>query len=120
MKAKKEARLRGVLHDAQMKAARRVRGLFVDPGHPDYNADTAVPWNEASFGSRAALEMTKGTMALERAKAANGQQEQRSIGLVILPARAESIAEWEQRVKERNQKVIDTTVGPALIEEVKK
>lgn len=120
LKQKKAEKLQRVVMGAQLSAAKKVAGLYLPDDDANQNPDAKKTWNECSVATRAAIELTKGTMALERAKAANGNQETRAIGLVILPARAESIEAWEQRVKERNSKAIDTTLGPALIEEVKK
>ena len=121
-KLEKLQRMGAYARETIKRDARRVVGGMVLPkGHPDRDPAADLPWTECPSGHRFALNIFNADCALERAKIANGHaSETRAIGLVILPSRAPTIEEWDARVKERNSKAIDTTLGPALIEEVKK
>lgn len=64
----KEAELKKILLSAQLKAARRVEGLFLPPDHPNYNPDAELTKREARMSTIAAIDLAKGSMATERAK----------------------------------------------------
>lgn len=102
----REARLAEVVERAQLAAARTVRGLFRKPDEPGYNPDAASTWKDCRTVTRAALILTQGVMAAERAKQA-AQTAPASFNLVIMPSQIESAKDWEAFAQ---QQVIEAAV----------
>ena len=105
-------RLKRVVLGAQLSAAKRVAGLFLDEKDASRNPDAAKTWNECSVATRAAIELTKGTMALERAKAANGGADgpMRVFGIAVVPARIADRKDWERLAQEAERPAIEAQV----------
>ena len=99
-----------------LKAARSVRGLFLRPGDPGYNPDADVPWNQLSGRTRAALILTQGAMAAERAKM-QAESAPTVLGMIVMPAQLSDPNEWEKsaaRLAEaRKQHAIEAQVVEA-------
>jgi hypothetical protein len=115
---RREKRIREAITGAQLAAARTVAGLFVDPETPEgdpnpaYNEDAEVPWKQATCRTRAALILTQGAMAAERAK----QQAPTAqvFGMVLMQPRVEAHEEWERMAAATEPgKVIEAVVTPA-------
>ena len=109
---KKAAKLKRVVLGAQLSAAKKVAGLFKPSNDPEYNTDASATWNECSVATRAAIELTKGTMALERAKAANGGGDGtvRVFGIAVVPARIADRKDWEKLASEAERPAIEAVV----------
>lgn len=110
----KEERLKRVLMGAQLAAARKVRGLYLQPGDPGYNPDADVPWKEATTATRAALVLANASLAAERAK--QDQRPQASFGVLFVPAALASSAEWQEearRLQSPARPAIEVVAAPA-------
>jgi hypothetical protein len=102
----KEARLLREVQKAQLSAVSRVRGLFLQPEDPGFNPDALVNWQECSTRTRAAIILTNGVLANERAK----QQAltPKVFGVVMIQARVEDHGQWEQMAADvRDGKAIE-------------
>jgi len=108
----KADKLKRVVLGAQLSAAKKVAGLFKPDGDPERNPDASATWNECSVATRAAIELTKGTMALERAKAANGGADgtMRVFGIAVVPARIADRKDWERLAQEAERPAIEAQV----------
>jgi len=91
---RKDERLRRLVVGAQLAAARVVASLFVPAGTAGRNADADEPWKQCSTRTRAALLLTQGAMAGERAKQQGATTQ--VFGMVLMQGRIESHDEWEQ------------------------
>lgn len=91
-KEAEEDQLTQIMERVATKAAKVVDGLFLEAKDKGYNADAIVPWAEASTKTRAALAIVKTEM--DRRGQASGQT--KVFGIVLLPGRAQSAAEWEK------------------------
>jgi hypothetical protein len=114
---RRERRIREAVLGAQLAAARTVAGLFVDPETPEgdpnpaYNDDADVPWKQATCRTRAALILTQGAMAADRARGAGPVTH--VFGMVLMQPRVESHGEWERMAAATGPaKVIEATVTP--------
>lgn len=112
----RQERANRVVAGACLDAARSVRGLFRKSDHPEYNEDAERTWHECSVRTRAAIELTKGTMAAERAR--QQSEAPRAFGIVFMTPKITNEQDWEKFAKSGG-KVIDTTAGLALLEESK-
>ncbi len=79
---------------AQLTAALRVRGLFVEPGTQGYNPDASRNWQDCSMQTRAALILVQGQLAAERAK----QQAitPKVFGMVLMQSTIQDPQKWEE------------------------
>jgi len=102
----KADKLKRVLLGAQLKAATNIQDALND--HPDGD----LKWNDVPFRLRASLELAKGSMALERAKAANGGGDGtvRVFGIAVVPARIADRKDWEKLASEAERPAIDAVV----------
>lgn len=91
-KEAEEDQLTQIMERVATKAAKVVDGLFLEPDAKGYNADATAPWAEASTKTRAALAIVKSEM--DRRGQSSGQA--KVLGIVLLPGRAQSAAEWER------------------------
>ena len=98
---KKVAKLRRIVLGSQLSAA-KVVAKVVSGEHPD----SSVPWKEASTQTRAALLLTQGTMAAQRAETM--AEAPRAFGVVFMPPRIEGARDWEAA-----RPMIEATVVPA-------
>jgi hypothetical protein len=111
---RREARIREAVMGAQLAAARTVAGLFADPEtpagdpNPAYNEDAHMSWKFASTRTRAALILTQGAMAAERAKRQGATTQ--VFGMVLMQPRVDSHDEWERMAAAGGGKVIDVEV----------
>lgn len=87
--------MKRILDDVQLGAVRTVGGLLAKPGDENYNPDADKTWKEATVRTRAALILTQGSMAAERAKT-QAQAGPRTLGVVVVAPRVESAAKWEE------------------------
>jgi hypothetical protein len=94
-KLSKDERLRRLLQQTQLDAIRSVAGLFKQAGEPGYNVDAEKSWRELRGVTRAALELTKGAMAQERART-NAAAGPKQLGVVVVAPRIESAKQWEE------------------------
>jgi hypothetical protein len=92
---RKQERLRRLVMGAQLAAARVVASLFVEPGTTGRNLDADAPWKQCSTRTRAALLLTQGSMAAERARV-QGATTQPFGMVVLMQGRIESHDEWEK------------------------
>jgi hypothetical protein len=119
---RREARIRKAVMGAQLAAARTVAGLFADPEtpagdpNPDYNDDAEMPWKLASTRTRAALILTQGAMAAERAKRQRATTQ--VFGMVLMQPRVDSHDEWERMAAAAAApgKVIDVEVPRHVVQ----
>lgn len=91
---RKDERLRKLVMSAQLAAARVVASLFVEPGTAGRNLDADAPWKQCSTRTRAALLLTQGSMAAERARVQGATTQ--VFGMVLMQGRIESHDEWEK------------------------
>lgn len=84
----------------ELAAVNKVKRLFLRPTDPQYNADAAVPWNECSTATRAALALTGGVQAFRRAKQA-AKVGPVVFGSIIIQGKIESKDEWEAFAKQQ-------------------
>lgn len=90
----REERLARDVQRAQVAAVRTVRGLFLKPGDPGYNRDASETWKDCRTVTRAALILTQGVMAAERAKQAAAAAPA-AFNLVVMAPQIESAKDWE-------------------------
>jgi hypothetical protein len=110
---RKDERLRRLVVGAQLAAARVVASLFVPPGTAGRNADADEPWKQCSTRTRAALLLTQGAMAAERAKQQGATTQ--VFGMVLMQGRIESHDEWEKMAAAAPRgKVIDAVPREVL------
>lgn len=104
-----EKAVQAIMERVQMKVARTVEGLFLNPGEPGYNDDAPKPYMECSVKTRAALQLAKSAMEKQ------GSGEGRVLGLVMLAGRIPSKAAWEAEARrvdeEERRKVVDVKEG---------
>ena len=90
--------------NCELQAARTVRGLFKQPGEDGYNADEAKPWKEVSGRTRAALILTQGTMAGQRAQTMSQAPVQ--LGVIFMEKRLadtpQNRIDWEAEARALN------------------
>lgn len=106
-----EDRLRRLVLATQLQAAQAVAGLFSEPGAPGHNQDAKVPWKQASTRTRAALILTQGAMAAERAR--RQAPTTQVFGMVLMQPRVESHEAWERMAAAPPAKVIEAEAAPA-------
>lgn len=111
---RKEDKLRRVLQSAQLRAASRVRGLFLKPSDPGYNPDADVPWKEATTATRAAIALANGAIATERARLGT-QTTNNFFGAVAVMPRIDGARDWEtfHKAVSDGDVVIDVPALPA-------
>lgn len=110
---RKEERLLREIQKAQWTAVGRVRGLFRKPGEPGYNPDAANNWQDCSMQTRAALILTQGALAAERAK--QQADAPKVFGMVLMQPRLSDHGEWERMASAVSEgKVIEAEAAPAL------
>jgi hypothetical protein len=114
---RRDKRIREAITLAQLAAARTVAGLFADPEtpagdpNPAYNDDADVPWKQATCRTRAALILTQGAMAAERAK--NTAPPTQVFGMVLMQPRVDAHEEWERMAAAGGSgKVIEAVATP--------
>lgn len=91
--AAKLEKLRRCVLGGQLDAAAHVRKVVRGE-----HADSHVPWNEVSGRTRAALLLTQGAMAAERAKTMS--EAPKVFGMVIMQDRIEDQGQWERMAQE--------------------
>lgn len=98
-----ERRIREAVLGAQLAAARVVQGLFEEPEtaagdpNPAYNDDAETPWKQATTRTRAALILTQGAMAAERARSTAPTAQ--VFGMVLMQPRVEDAGAWERMAR---------------------
>ena len=93
-KVARQQALKNLLERCQMSAARTVAGLFKKEDEPGYNRDAEASWKDMRGVTRAALILTQGVMAAERAKVQSDAP--RVFGVVVVPQRIDDRKHWEQ------------------------
>lgn len=88
-------KLRNEVQRAQLEAISKVRGLFKQAGEEGYNPDADATWKDCTVRTRAALALTQGTMAAERAKTAADAAPR--LGVVVVPMQITDAKTWEAR-----------------------
>jgi hypothetical protein len=108
---RKEERLLREIQAAQLSAVARVRGLFVPESDPRYNPDAGRNWQECTTRTRAAIILSQGVLAAERAR----QQAiaPRVFGMILMQNRIEDPAEWERMAAETEGRAIEAIATPA-------
>ncbi len=98
---------------AQLTAALRVRGLFVEPGKQGHNPDALRNWQDCSMQTRAALILVQGQLAAERAR----QQAitPKVFGMVLMQSVEPDAGKWEQMAAmvSRGQAIEASIAAPA-------
>ena len=115
---RRERRIREAVLGAQLAAARAVAGLFEPMLLADkslnlaWNPDAPLPWKQATTRTRAALILTQGAMAADRAQR-QGPVTQ-VFGMVYMQPRVEAHEEWERMAAATGgaAKVIEAVVTP--------
>lgn len=113
---RKEERLAREIQRAQLTAAIRVRGLFLEPGQSGFNPDALANWQDCSMRTRAALILVQGQLAADRAKQQAATP--KVFGLVMMQQRVEDAGQWEQMAAEvsRGQAIEAVATPPAAVE----
>lgn len=98
---------------AQWSAVAKVRGLFVDEKAPGYNPDATANWQDCSMRTRAALILTQGALATERAKQQAATP--KVFGMILMQQKIPDHAEWERMATAVSEgRVIEAEAVPAL------
>lgn len=114
---RKEERLAREIQRAQLTAALKVRGLFLDPTEPGFNPDALLNWQDCSMRTRAALILVQGQLAADRAKQQAATP--KVFGMVLMQQRVEDPGQWERMAAEvsRGQAIeAVATPAPAAVE----
>lgn len=98
---------------AQWSAVAKVRGLFKQPGEEGYNPDAATNWQDCSMRTRAALILTQGALATERAKQQAATP--KVFGMILMQSKVEDHGAWERMATAVSEgRVIEAEAVPAL------
>ncbi len=114
--AEREERLAAIVQSAQLAAVRTVRGLFRQPGAPGYNHDAGATWKECRTVTRAALILTQGVMAAERAKSAAAAAPA-SFNVVVLPQQIDSAKDWAAFARQKAAQAARPALEAAVVAE---
>jgi|SRR5882757_9875112 len=110
---RKEERLMREIQRAQWSAVAKVRGLFKQPGEEGYNPDAATNWQDCSMRTRAALILTQGALATERAKQQAATP--KVFGMILMQSKVEDHGAWERMATAVSEgRVIEAEAVPAL------
>lgn len=98
---------------AQWSAVARVRGLYKEPGEEGYNPDATANWQDCSMRTRAALILTQGALATERAKQQAATP--KVFGMILMQQKIPDHGEWERMATAVSEgKFIEAEAVPAL------
>lgn len=113
---RKEERLAREIQRAQLTAALKVRGLFLEPGQPGFNPDALANWQDCSMRTRAALILVQGQLAADRAKQQAATP--KVFGMVLMQGVVADHGKWEQMAAEvsRGQAIEAVATPPAQVE----